>query len=219
MEKLYLIKNKTYFNHKDRDLPLVILLLILGMGFTAIYYSYFKNSLNKTFMCFIIYLISFVYYRWKQKDIEHFMNKGIKYQSEHSAKCFSCYKKMMKAHLLFLIIQLLFVIIDSSGEYINAWLLVYILLIGYTLMNYNCVIFFCEDGYFTGSYYIPYTEISDITCIKEKVTQNGLLYICRLEKNGEIIGYDRFVSYDYIVLKDKIMNKNSLEQRNFDPEQ
>ena len=78
------------------------------------------------------------------------------------------------------------------------------MLTGFALMNYSLIVFYKEDYYYSSGYKIQYDQIDKIIREKEYVTADGMLYFCRLEKEGKVIGCEKLLVHDYIFLEKMI---------------
>lgn len=78
------------------------------------------------------------------------------------------------------------------------------MLIGYMLMNYQCVVGFTNVGYFSGESELKYDEIDKLEEIDQSNSNEGkIISIKIILKNGKLY-HDKIMLGEYIYLKNKI---------------
>lgn len=199
------LRNKIYYKRNRKELCKIALLILIIMIYVCLLIKLSDMPLNKNLTCVPVYFISFVYYKNKDKEVRNMLKNNV-FCSQHSQKCIKNYHRCLVFHFVFLLLFTTTSLSLKTVDFVYLGGLMYLIIMGCALMNYNFIIIFKEQGYSSGEYYIKYEEITDIISEKEIPTRDGILFFCKIVQNKKVLGYDKFLYDDYIYAR-KMMKK------------
>lgn len=192
-----------YYKKNVKEMFYVILTLLIGIVVFFLLKSFLDIRNSKDIFFSVFYLIASVYYWFVDKRIQN-ESKGIIHCGEHSARCIKAFHKYILVTMGFSVCSLMLSFMTNVDDFLYLLLLIFIMLIGFGMMQYSLIIFFKEEYYYSSGFKIYYTEIDNIIREEEIPTADGILCFCRLEKDKKIIGYEKILISDYIFLENKI---------------
>ncbi len=204
-----IFKNKTYYGYykkNKKDIIELVLVFIIAIILFCLLQLFWDVKPNKDIYVSMIVLVSSIYYFLLNKRMEKERAKDT-FCNVHSAKCVKMFRFYVLSLLVFSIVIMILSIVMNLNSYLYLILLIYIFLIGMGLMNFSLVIFFGEDFYYSSGFKVYYREIDKIVQEGQVNTLDGILVLCRLEKNEKVIGYEKLMLTDYAYLNNKIESK------------
>ena len=194
-----------YYKRNKKDIIYVILTLIIGAIICLMLNQFIDMQSNKGIYAGIICLVSSIYYLFLDRQLQNEKKKCIRC-SLHSEKCVQRFRLCVFCASIFSVLCLVLGIIENLNSilYLYAMMIIYMFLMVMGLMNYSLIILFADERYYSSGFKVYYNEIDKIIEEEQVRTSNGILYICRLEKNEKTVGYEKMLEEDYKIFKNII---------------
>lgn len=170
---------------------------------------YLYKFLNKNILLIFIYAISFIYYTIKYYELKN-KQSNAEYISKHAEKCLNTVKGCLickGTFILIISIYVLFSLTRTDKVLFNVSILIYIMLVGYMLMNYQFVVIFKADKYLSGDGILKYNEIMKLEQLKQLSVVEGLMIYTQITLKDGSLFYDKFMLDEFKYLNEKIFQE------------
>ncbi|MFM1542799.1 hypothetical protein ABGF49_08345 [Helcococcus ovis] len=203
-----ILENKKYYGYYKKNLKQLIrpILFILGLFIIFLYAKYIGEFKHRNIYIFLmeIFLVTFLYDMfWKI-----FKNNKTNYIiSDSSKKSIKMFKKLIALAYILLISVFVLSLIYKIENNIFTLIVIFTFAPAAIYFQLLIVIFF-DEYYYSGEYKIFYKEIDRLKILKEVSSTDGLAVYFELKKGNEVIGYDKMMLDNFLLLKSKIEENN-----------
>lgn len=198
------VKSK-YPIRKSNVLEMVLFAGIIIIAIMA-WRFYLYKFLSKNILLIFVYVVSLVYYAIKYYELKN-KQASAEYVSKHAEKCLNTIKGCLICKVAFILIVSIYVFFSltkTDKVLFNVSILIYIMVVGYMLMNYQFVVIFKADKYLSGEGTLRYNEIMKIEQLKQLTVAEGLMIYTQITLKDGSLFYDKFMLDEFRYLNEKI---------------